>query len=131
MMKGRGSDPYFFGGDMMDVYCRICGEPWDVLSVKEDFTEEQRKMFFKGKGCPACKGIPTMYCENCERSYKGWMRRDMMKEEIELVWELKLCLECGSKLRIATFSGEHIESLVDCDGAIEDVIGLNVLDFVG
>ena len=31
---------------MSDVYCRNCGEPWDVWSVKEDFTEEEREKFF-------------------------------------------------------------------------------------
>ncbi|RLI74001.1 hypothetical protein DRP04_15200 [Archaeoglobales archaeon] len=113
----------------MDVYCKVCGEPWDTYSLREDFTEEERKMFLRGKGCPACKGIPTMYCENCARPYKGWMRGDMTKEEIELIWKKKVCPECGSKLKVAKYSGEYMNSLVDCDGAIEDLTGKSVLEY--
>ena len=41
----------------MDIYCKVCGEPWDVMDIREEFTEEEKKRFFSGQGCPACKGI--------------------------------------------------------------------------
>ncbi|MHA1882580.1 MAG: hypothetical protein ACTSUO_06005 [Candidatus Thorarchaeota archaeon] len=42
----------------MDVYCKVCGEPWDAYGVFHgDMTVEERKMFLDGKGCPCCKGI--------------------------------------------------------------------------
>jgi len=114
----------------MDVYCKNCGEPWDVLSVEEDFTEEEKKMFFSGKGCPACNGIPTMYCENCDIAYKGWKRRNMNKEEIELVWKHGVCPECGGRLKIAKYYDEFIDSLIECDGAIEEVLGKSVIELL-
>jgi len=120
---------------MVDVYCKNCGEPWDVLSLDEDFTEEERKMFFKGKGCPACKGIPTMYCEKCKQTFKGWMQRRLIEEYgdkvvIDLIWKEKICPECCSKLKVAKFDEEFIESLIDCDGAVENVTGESILDYI-
>jgi len=114
----------------MDVYCRNCGEPWDTWSLKEDFTEEERKMFLSGKGCPACKGVPTMYCENCDEVYKWWMRRDMIKEEVELIWKHKKCPKCMSDLKVVKFDGEYISSIVECDGAIEDITDESILDYI-
>ena len=119
----------------MDIYCKNCGEPWDIYSVDEDFTEEERKMFFKGKGCPACKGIPTMYCKKCGSVYKGWMQRELIEEYgdeviIDLIWKEKICPECGSRLEIVKFDDEFIESIVDNDGIIEDVTGKSILDYI-
>ena len=94
-----------------------------MLSVKEDFSDDEREMFFKGKGCPACKGVPTYYCEECEEMYKAWMRRGMSEEEIEMVWEGKICPKCGGKLKVAVFEDEFTYSLVECDGALEEVVG--------
>ena len=41
----------------MDVYCKRCGEPWDLYGVQHgDMTEEERDRFWKGEGCPSCFG---------------------------------------------------------------------------
>lgn len=40
----------------MDVYCKRCGEPYDVDSLSFDFTSQERKDFHAGISCPACKG---------------------------------------------------------------------------
>ena len=119
----------------MDLYCKVCGEPWDMLSIKEDFTEEEKEQFFKGKGCPACKGIPTMYCEHCDRAFKGWMQKDLIeefgtKDVIELIWKHKTCPYCSSKLKIAVYDGEFIESLIENEGALEDIMNTPILDLI-
>lgn len=50
---------------MGDIYCRVCGEPWDIAGVlpalngredEADMTKEEAEMLVKGLGCPACKG---------------------------------------------------------------------------
>ena len=114
----------------MDIYCRNCGEPWDILSVKEDFSEDERKKFFEGKGCPACKGKPTYYCESCGEYFKGWMMRDMTDEEIELIWKLKKCPNCLGKLKRVNYTASYFDSIVESDGAIEEVLNVNVLELL-
>jgi len=114
----------------MDVYCKVCGEPWDLYSVKEDMSEEERKQFLAGKGCPCCKGLPTYYCEKCDKFYKGWMRSDMMDEEIELVWKLHKCPECLSPLKLVRFDNEWEFSIIDADGALEDLTGVSAIDLL-
>lgn len=39
---------------MSDIYCRRCGEPWDADDVREDFSEVQRNLLYKGVCCPSC-----------------------------------------------------------------------------
>lgn len=39
-----------------DVYCNICGEPWDYYEVQHEFTKKERFLFKSGQGCPDCKG---------------------------------------------------------------------------
>jgi len=52
---------------MGDVYCKVCGEPWDIAGVlpalhgredEADMTKEEAEMLLSGKGCPCCKGKP-------------------------------------------------------------------------
>ena len=44
----------------MDVYCKRCGEPWDVYGVDHgDMTEDERRRFWSGEGCPSCYGKPV------------------------------------------------------------------------
>ncbi len=44
----------------MDVYCKRCGEPFDLYGVNnDDLTEEERKRFWAGQGCPCCYGKPV------------------------------------------------------------------------
>ena len=50
---------------MADVYCAVCGEPWDYYGVCHgDMTEEEAGKFLKGKGCPACG-----FGEECPHCY--------------------------------------------------------------
>ena len=41
---------------MADVYCKRCGEPWELDYVDHDLTKEEREDFWKGRRCPACTG---------------------------------------------------------------------------
>ncbi len=44
----------------MDVYCKRCGEPWDLDGVEHgDMTDDERRRFWSGGGCPACYGKPV------------------------------------------------------------------------
>lgn len=114
----------------MDVVCRNCGEPWDVAEL-EDWSEGEKKQFFSGKGCPSCKGEPTYRCVKCGEVYKSWMKVDMLPEEIELVWVYKECLKCFGGLERVMFDEDFYGSVVECDGAIEDVTGKSVIDYMG
>jgi hypothetical protein len=53
-----------------DVYCAVCGEPWDYMGVLDgDMTKEEARKFLKGKGCPACdfgKKCPSCYGKGME-----------------------------------------------------------------
>ena len=41
----------------MDVYCKRCGEPWDLYGVLHgDLTDTERDRFWRGEGCPSCHG---------------------------------------------------------------------------
>ncbi len=41
----------------MDVYCKRCGEPWDLYGVEHgDLTAEERDRFWRGEDCPSCHG---------------------------------------------------------------------------
>ncbi len=43
----------------MDVYCKRCGEPWELLGITDEFTDQAKKDFWAGKGCPCCIGQPA------------------------------------------------------------------------
>jgi len=43
----------------MDVYCERCGEPYELLGITSDFTDEEKKRFWAGQGCPCCYGKPA------------------------------------------------------------------------
>ncbi len=43
----------------MDVYCKRCGEPFELVGITDDFTDEEKKRFWAGKGCPCCYGKPA------------------------------------------------------------------------
>jgi hypothetical protein len=43
----------------MDLYCRRCGEPFELLGIIDDFTDEEKKRFWSGDGCPCCFGKPA------------------------------------------------------------------------
>ena len=43
---------------MSDLLCQRCGEPWDLYYVTHEMTDEERKDFHAGKGCPCCCKTP-------------------------------------------------------------------------
>lgn len=40
----------------MDVYCKRCGEPWELDYIQWEVTAEERNHFWAGEDCPACRG---------------------------------------------------------------------------
>ena len=42
----------------MDLLCQRCGEPWDIFYITDEMTEEERKDFHAGRGCPSCCKTP-------------------------------------------------------------------------
>ena len=56
----------------MDVYCKRCGEPWDLYGVNHgDMTLTESRHFWEGEGCPSCYGkepcTEECDCEECEQ----------------------------------------------------------------
>ncbi|MFH1486193.1 MAG: hypothetical protein ABIH46_08990 [Chloroflexota bacterium] len=43
----------------MDLLCERCGEPYDRLSLTDDFTTTERRRFLASEGCPSCYGNPV------------------------------------------------------------------------
>jgi len=43
----------------MDVYCKRCGEPWELLGITDEFTSDERNRFWAGEGCPCCYNKPA------------------------------------------------------------------------
>ena len=43
----------------MDVYCKRCGEPYELLGITDDFTDEEKRRFWASEGCPCCVGKPA------------------------------------------------------------------------
>lgn len=43
----------------MDIYCKRCGEPYDIFSLTDDMTPEEAGRFKRGEGCPCCYGKPV------------------------------------------------------------------------
>lgn len=43
----------------MDLYCRRCGEPYDMDHVNFEMTTLERIHFKDGEGCPSCYGKPV------------------------------------------------------------------------
>ncbi|KKM98458.1 hypothetical protein LCGC14_1157640 [marine sediment metagenome] len=43
----------------MDVYCKRCGEPYDLYHVQQDMEATERRRFWDGEGCSSCYGKPV------------------------------------------------------------------------
>lgn len=43
----------------MDLYCRRCGEPYEMDHVNFEMTTLERIHFKDGSGCPSCYGKPA------------------------------------------------------------------------
>jgi len=78
------------GEGRMDIYCPRCGEPWDVFSLREDMTWEERKRFKKGEGCPICYG--KWVCPRCLHIRKSLtLPEEFLKQypgRCELCWNI-------------------------------------------
>ena len=40
----------------MDLYCKRCGEPYDMDHVNFEMEPLERARFYHGDGCPSCYG---------------------------------------------------------------------------
>jgi NDP-sugar pyrophosphorylase family protein len=56
---GKAKRPYYYDGDL---YCNVCGEPWDKWEIfaaingeKAALTREEAIRLLKGQGCPCCE----------------------------------------------------------------------------
>lgn len=49
---------------MSDIYCTVCGEPWDAYGVRHgDMPPAEARQFLAGQGCPSCDfGRTCPYC---------------------------------------------------------------------
>ena len=54
---------------MSDIYCSICGEPWDAYGVRQgDMTPAEARQFLSGQGCPCCEfGTACPHCRGTGR----------------------------------------------------------------
>jgi hypothetical protein len=41
---------------MSDIYCTVCGEPWESYHVRHDMPIWARDLFLAGAGCESCEG---------------------------------------------------------------------------
>ena len=40
----------------MDLYCQICGEPFEAYHIQHEISELEKRFFLKGFGCASCEG---------------------------------------------------------------------------
>jgi hypothetical protein len=59
---------------MSDVYCAVCGEPWDYYGLKHgDVTPNEARRILAGDGCPCCHFGES--CHTCRGT--GRVRRNL------------------------------------------------------
>ena len=62
----------------MDIYCAVCGEPWDLWGANHgDMAAWEYDLFRKGAGCPCCQGE----CEHSEENMERHMVSAMMNSD--------------------------------------------------
>jgi len=49
----------------MDIYCPVCGEPWDVYYIFHDMEEPWKTKFRQKQGCPSCEGVKPEHQPEC------------------------------------------------------------------
>ena len=56
----------------MDLYCQICGEPYEHYHVMHDMDKEEQKQFLNGEGGDACNGIVPDGGRPVTAQEQGW-----------------------------------------------------------
>lgn len=60
---------------MSDIYCTVCGEPWDAYGVHHgDMLEWEARLFKAGAGCPSCEGQEPTDAETLDPSVREDLR---------------------------------------------------------
>jgi len=67
----------------MDLYCQVCGEPWDFIGTRDDFTYSERRKFDSGVGCPACNWGQNKPEKQPFRSQLASMLADVLGDDID------------------------------------------------
>lgn len=112
----------------MDVYCRVCGEPWDYYGVKHgDMTPEEAERFLRGEGCPSCRFGEV--CPSCKGT--GKKRCDYCFSGCECCdggfIPVEPCPRCGGTGKPQRrHDEEFVESLMDASDDADEV--LNAID---
>jgi len=68
---------------MADIYCKVCGEPWDVSGVlaaiygrEADMSKAEAEKLLKGEGCPCCHGKPKDKKSHDDEYFEGLLNID-------------------------------------------------------
>ncbi len=69
----------------MDLYCQVCGEPWDFFSLTDDMSENEAQNFKSGNGCPCCKGVKPKNMSKRDRNVTqiSKMMFDVLGDDID------------------------------------------------
>ena len=66
----------------MDLYCQVCGEPFEAYHLQHDVSEAERDFFYDGFGCAYCKGkIPEG--GKPEIAYISAVAHEMLGDDID------------------------------------------------
>jgi hypothetical protein len=65
----------------MDIYCRRCGEPWDMDYINFEMTSQERNHFKSGAGCPCCYGKKVE--KRPFRADVSGMLQDMLGDDLD------------------------------------------------
>lgn len=119
---------------MGDVYCRKCGEPWDIGGVlpalcgredEADMTKEEAEKLVRGEGCPCC-GFGE-YCPLCkgkgvidEEEARWWGEVEPVDEKDGVLYFR--CPKCGGTGKPRGREEDYYGGLVELDGEV-DIMG--------
>jgi hypothetical protein len=128
---------------MSDIFCTVCGEPWESYHVRHDMPHWARDLFLAGAGCESCEGTaksPEHALAAAEKAAKqqifcpddmegnlhaalaqmdGKPRPEWKRPEDPTVWQ---CSGCDLQVkrdfdRIKADPGEDL--YLSCDGYLE------------
>jgi len=83
---------------MGDLFCKKCGEPWDVGHVYEEMSEAEREALLRGEGCPSCGFISEIKIGNLDVGEDGWF------EALKCLAIQKVSEATGEPAKLATGS---------------------------